>query len=116
MKYFYLLVILCLFACHLQTRAQIDSIYQRINLELNNHQVNNAEFDYYRLEQYKYGTADSFLIDPIAVGQIEFYRPHTWTYWKEALNYREDEIPKRIDTFLGGTEDDNQHTSNPLIL
>jgi hypothetical protein len=47
MKYFYLLVILCLFACHLQTRAQIDSIYQRINLELNNHQVNNAEFDYY---------------------------------------------------------------------
>jgi hypothetical protein len=103
MKYFYLLVILCLFAFPLQTSAQVDSILTRVDAALENDLFDKSKYEYYSIAQHKYGNPDSYLMDPITVGQMAFFRHHTWAKWKEALNYREDEIPKSINIFLGGS-------------
>lgn len=59
-----------------------------------------------QIKSSKFGTASKFLISPTLVAKNEYYEAYWWSYWKEKLNYREENIPQGIILYSGSPEND----------
>lgn len=59
-----------------------------------------------RLKRSTFGVADTLFMDPVVMAKDLYVKPHRWSHWKEAWNYREDHIPQGMVHYSAERGDD----------